>query len=121
CLCPRRFVMSIILNVRTSRQRRLFWSAWVPLLILGMAGNGCADPSAPLDPPPEVTGALPLGQAVTYWPIALEATEGRVEVYQPQPEAMTGNTLTARAAVSLTRPQAAAPTFGAALFTARVR
>ena len=112
--------MSIISTLRTSHQRGPFWSAWVPLLILGMATNGCADPSAPLDPSPEVAGALPIGLGVTYWPIALEATEGRIEVYQPQPEVMTGNTLTARAAVSLTRPQAAAPTFGAAWFTARV-
>jgi len=83
--------------------------------MLGVAINGCVALSAPPDPPPEATGLQ-----VTYWPVALEATEGRVEVYQPQPEAMKGDTLTARAAVSLTRPGAAAPTFGAAWFTAHV-
>jgi hypothetical protein len=57
---------------------------------------------------------------VTYWPVALEAAEGRVEIYQPQPEEMKGDMLTARAAVSLTRSAGAAPVFGAAWFTARV-
>jgi hypothetical protein len=109
--------MSIIFNDRKSHRS---WLARVPLLILWMATNGCAAPNSPLDPPPEATGPLLPAQEVTYWPIALEAPEGRVEVYQPQPEAMTGDTITARAAVSLTRADTTAPTFGAAWFTAHV-
>jgi hypothetical protein len=88
-------------------------------VMLGLAVNGCAVSGAPLDPAPEVAGGA-LVDAGTYWPIALEATEGSVEVYEPQAEAMTGDTLTARAAVSLMRAGAAAPVFGAAWFTARI-
>jgi len=88
-------------------------------LILGLAVSGCAASSPPPDPPPYLASAA-VGEEVTYWPVTLEATEGRVEVYQPQPEAMKGDTVSARAAVSLTRPGAAAPVFGAAWFTAHV-
>ncbi len=55
-------------------------------LMLGLAMNGCAAVSAPLDPPAQVAGAQ-IGGGATYWPVALEATEGQVEVYQPQPGA----------------------------------
>jgi hypothetical protein len=88
-------------------------------LMLGLAINGCVASSAPLEPQAQVAGGQ-IGNGATYWPVALEATEGSVEIYQPQPEAMTGDMLTARAAVSLTRPGAAAPVFGAAWFTAHV-
>src|SRR5271170_4420781 len=88
-------------------------------LTLGLTVNGCAasDPSqATLAP----VASIPVGPVVAYWPIALDSTEGRIEVYQPQPEAMAGNTLTARAAISLMRPGASAPIFGVAWFTAHV-
>src|SRR5690242_15863131 len=80
-------------------------------LMLGLAVNGCVAASAQLDSSPA---------GITYWPVALEATEGQIELYQPQPEAMAGDVLTARVAASLTRPGAAAPVFGAAWFTAHV-
>ncbi|MDB5289583.1 MAG: hypothetical protein JWL69_824, partial [Phycisphaerales bacterium] len=88
------------------------------LLMLGLAVNGCGASGPPVDPPAEITSE-PVAQGVTYWPVALEAPEGRVEIYQPQPEAMKGDMLTARTAVSLTRA-GAAPQFGAAWFTAHV-
>jgi hypothetical protein len=77
-------------------------------LLLGVAVTGCAAQN------------MPVQETATYWPVALDAAEGHIEVYQPQPEAMKGNTLTARAAVSLLRPGASAPVFGAAWFTAHV-
>jgi hypothetical protein len=107
--------MFLITNARNSRQRVLLGHPIVQLFMLGVSINGCAALSAPPDPPPEAAGLQ-----VTDWPVALDAAEGRVEVYQPQPEAMKGNSLTARAAVSLTGPGAAAPTFGAAWFAAHV-
>lgn len=80
-------------------------------LVLGLALSGCALTN-------HAHGAVVDG--VTDWPVALEAKEGRVEVYQPQPEAMKGDKLTARAAVSLARPGNNAATFGAVWFTSRV-
>src|SRR5258706_12819438 len=102
--------MSPNINIRNSPERLPIRYLLVHLwLVLGFAVSGCAASGAPLDPPPPSEG-------VPNWPVALEATEGRVEVYQPQPEAMKGDTLTARPAVSLTPPGAAAPVFGAAWF-----
>jgi hypothetical protein len=52
------------------------------------------------------------------WPVVLVAQAGPIEIYQPQPESMTGNTVKARAAFSLTRTGSNAPVFGAVWFTA---
>jgi hypothetical protein len=90
-----------------------------PWLLLGLTVNGCAAQSEPLDPTVQAPTGL-YDNLVTYWPVALETTDGHIEVYQPQPEKMKGDTLAARAAVSLTRPGASAPVFGAAWFTAHV-
>jgi len=86
------------------------------VLILGLAVNGCSAQNVPPDnqPQPQIT------DEVTNWPVVLVPTEGRVEVYQPQPQSMKGNTLTARAAVSLTRSETSAPVFGTVWFTAHV-
>ena len=35
------------------------------------------------------------------WPQEIKAEEGTIVVYQPQPEELTGNTLTGRAAMSI--------------------
>ena len=109
------------MTVRRDRTCELVWRAersemktiicFYLWLMLGLAVNGCVAASAQLD-------SSPVG--VTYWPVALEATEGQIEVYQPQPEAMKGDVLTTRVAVSLTRPGAAAPVFGAAWLSAHV-
>ena len=63
---------------------------------------------------------LPAADEITNWPVVLVPTKGRVEVYQPQPRKMQGNTLTAKAAVSLTRSETSAPVFGTVWFTAHV-
>jgi hypothetical protein len=83
-------------------------------MILGLAVNGCAGQSAAPDTSPQVV------DEATDWPVVLVPTEGRVEVYQPQPQTMKGDTLTARAAVSLTRSDTSAPVFGTVWFTAHV-
>jgi len=86
-------------------------------LLLGLAVSGCAAQSDPPDPSVQAPGWVN-DDLVTYWPVALESTAGHIEVYQPQPQKMNGDTLTARAAVSLVRPGSSAPVFGAAWFTA---
>src|SRR6266446_282853 len=78
-------------------------------LVLGLAAIGCA-----------ADNTQPPAPQVTYWPVELAATEGRIEIYQPQPEAMSGDMLTARSAVSLTRPGAQAPVFGTAWFSTHI-
>src|SRR6266404_2995075 len=84
-----------------------------PLVLLSamllVALSGCGASTAGAEPPALVPD-VSVPEGTTYWPVTLEATEGQVEVYQPQPESMKGDMLTARAAVSLTRPGAAAPT-----------
>src|SRR5205814_1315902 len=109
----RRLLMNTIYYARKStgiaRHRRRLALMWFALAVtLG----GCTASSRAQDPPAQIDSG------VTYWPVALDAAEGRVEVYQPQPEAMKGDTLTARAAVSLRRPGASSATFGAVWFTA---
>src|SRR2546423_6425413 len=66
-------------------------------LLMALAVSGCAASSPAQDQSaqggPALAAALPADDGGgTYWPIALDAPEGRVEVYQPQPEAMTGDT-----------------------------
>src|SRR5271167_2159501 len=108
-MCPRRFFMCP--NFQIEKSRHVIWVEstlaflW---LLLGLAVSGCAGQN------------IPVQETVTYWPVALDAVEGHIEVYQPQPEAMKGDTLTARAAVSLFRPGVSTPVFGAAWFTAHV-
>ncbi|MDB5330642.1 MAG: hypothetical protein JWP03_1793, partial [Phycisphaerales bacterium] len=109
-MCP-------IYHSRTAPRIVRLWHPLVhPLLLLGFAGIGCAASSPAADPPAEIANQ-PAAQGVTYWPVSLEAPEGRVEIYQPQPEVMKGDMLTARVAVSLARV-GANPQFGAAWFTA---
>ncbi len=52
------------------------------------------------------------------WPQEIDAPEGTIVVYQPQPESLSGNTLKSRAAVSLEFKDQDAPVFGAMWFSA---
>lgn len=54
------------------------------------------------------------------WPQEITADEGTITVYQPQPEKLDGNTLTGRAAFSITLNNGGEPIFGAMWFTARL-
>ena len=54
------------------------------------------------------------------WPQEVTAREGTIVVYQPQPEKLSGNVLTGRAAVSLELNDHEEPIFGAMWFEARI-
>jgi hypothetical protein len=87
-------------------------------LLLVLAVNGCVAQDMQMqDMPVQDT---PMQNIVTHWPVAMDTVNGQIEVYQPQPETMKGDMLTARAVVSLLRPGASTPIFGAAWFTAQV-
>ena len=58
--------------------------------------------------------------AALEWPQEIEAPGGTIVVYQPQPEALTGNVLSGRAAISLEFDQLEEPVFGAMWFTATI-
>ncbi|MCJ7433500.1 MAG: hypothetical protein MUO77_08440 [Anaerolineales bacterium] len=59
------------------------------------------------------------GQAID-WPQELTAPEGKIVIYQPQPESLKGNILTGRAAMSLELVNQKEPIFGAFWFTAKI-
>src|SRR5271156_1497814 len=54
------------------------------------------------------------------WPKEIESDLGRIIIYQPQLDALTGNVLTGRAAVSLQGPEKKEPIFGALWFRSEV-
>ncbi len=61
------------------------------------------------------TGAIALE-----WPQEIHAPTGKIVVYQPQPESLEGNVLTARAAVSLEPADGSEADFGAIWFSSRI-
>ena len=83
----------------------------------------------PLNPPPGphrfallillLAWAGPL-MAVLEWPQEITAPEGTIVVYQPQPERLSGNALSGRAAISLEMEGSGEPVFGAMFFTAKI-
>lgn len=92
---------------------------------VGVVGSlGLAFPAGCLamtvDPPADVAPGAPYGSPSTAWPLRIETTAGLIEVYQPQPEKLDGDKLTARAAVSVQAPGSAEPVFGAVWLQARV-
>ena len=54
------------------------------------------------------------------WPREITVAEGSIVIYQPQPESLDGNALSARAAVSVTRTGSTTPSFGVVWLTTRV-
>jgi hypothetical protein len=92
------------MNQMTSvKTRSRAWAA-AALLLAAAAGRAGAQQSPP----------------TTVWPLRVESPAGPIAVYEPQPEKLDGNTLTARAAVSLTTATSPDPEFGAMWFTAQV-
>jgi hypothetical protein len=55
------------------------------------------------------------------WPKQIDVSEGRIIIYQPQPDVFEGNMLSARAAVSVTMTGQTEPVFGTAWFSTRVQ
>jgi hypothetical protein len=64
--------------------------------------------------------AAQYGDGGLEWPRQLDADFGEVVIYQPQLESYSGNTLQARAAVSVTRTGESSPVFGAIWFEGRL-
>ncbi|HNP34840.1 MAG TPA: carbohydrate-binding family V/XII [Woeseiaceae bacterium] len=62
--------------------------------------------------------ALPA--AAVDWPQEVDAEEGTIVVYQPQPESLQGNVLKGRAAMSLQLKNGKEPIFGAFWFAAKI-
>lgn len=54
------------------------------------------------------------------WPRRFDSSSGSFVIYQPQPEDLTGDLLTGRAAFSLQKTSSANPTFGVLWFTERI-
>jgi hypothetical protein len=59
-------------------------------------------------------------RAETSFPQEIDSTAGKIVVYQPQPEKLSGNTVTCRAAFSLLPKGKTEPVFGALWFTSRI-
>src|SRR5579864_5541892 len=92
-------------------------------MVLGVIA-GCAAQS----PPPvqvEAAGPAPVESnapdaASGRWPLVVESGSDQVVMYQPQLESLVGDTLTARAAVSVQQPGQQEPTFGVVWLQSRV-
>ncbi len=67
-----------------------------------------------------LTLALSLPTLAMDWPQEIDIPEGKIVIYQPQPEKLTGNEITGRAAMSLEIGDNQSPIFGAFWFSARV-
>ena len=68
-----------------------------------------------------VAAAAAAPRAPDAWPREFTTAKGsRIVVYQPQAETFRGDTITGRAAVSVTRSPGATPKFGVVFFSARV-
>ncbi len=64
--------------------------------------------------------AVPARAADPAWPRQIDSPSGSFVIYQPQPEDLDGDLLTARAAFSLQKSTDADPTFGVLWFTERI-
>lgn len=54
------------------------------------------------------------------WPREIDSSIGQIILYEPQPDSLDGDTLSARAAISLQRPSEKEPVFGALWFRSQV-
>ena len=64
--------------------------------------------------------AIPARAEDPGWPRQFDSSSGSFVIYQPQPEDLTGDVLTGRAAFSLQKTGAANPTFGVLWFTEQI-
>ncbi|HMB58686.1 MAG TPA: hypothetical protein VKN35_02140 [Xanthomonadales bacterium] len=62
----------------------------------------------------------PVTSLAVEWPAEIEAKEGSIIIYQPQPEKLEGNVLAGRAAMSLELNSQEEPIFGAFWFRSRI-
>ena len=64
--------------------------------------------------------SLPAVAAESEWPLEIASAEGKVILYQPQPDTLKDDKLTGRSAVSITPQGTDTPLFGALWFDARI-
>jgi len=86
-------------------------------VVMLLSSTACTVNAQDVSPAP---GQVVTPVGVTVWPLRLDTPQGQLAIYQPQPETFAGNTLTARAAVSLMQPGATDPVFGAMWMQAHV-
>src|SRR5689334_5277418 len=92
-------------------------------LLLGMAIIFNAAPVPAQEPAPQsASDALPqTGNAdESQWPMRISTSDGEITVFQPQLDDFKGDTLWARAAVSVSNSRQPQPLFGAVWFQSRV-
>jgi uncharacterized membrane protein YgcG len=95
--------------------RRILPVLWI-LLLANATSCAATTNTATTD-----AGTTDTATANSTWPLAIDSTPGRVEIYQPQPDSLTGDKLSARAAVSLLPGGANQPIFGAIWINARLQ
>jgi hypothetical protein len=91
------------------------------LLLIGAVFVG--QTSAQLIDPPSGPGApytTPAPQPGPRWPMRVDSPGGQITIYQPQLTSFDGNSIKARAAVSVVAPGQQEPTFGAIWMESRV-
>ena len=81
---------------------------------------GVASPLAVLAMAAALAAAAPARADDPSWPRQLDSPSGSIVIYQPQPEDLSGDVLTGRAAFSLQKNGDADPTFGVLWFTEHV-
>ncbi|MFK8043567.1 carbohydrate-binding family V/XII [Congregibacter sp.] len=64
--------------------------------------------------------SLAVGAQELSWPQEIKGDEGTLVIYQPQPESLKGDKLSARAAISIELPNKDEPMFGAMWFESRI-
>jgi hypothetical protein len=64
--------------------------------------------------------ALAQGEPENYWPREINLPQGDIIIYQPQPEKLVGDILTARTAIAIELKDGEQPIFGAVWFSARL-
>ncbi len=89
--------------MRTIKKQGLRGAGALAALLLVVPWNSLAAQESPAD-----------------WPRAIEVPEGRVVIYQPQPESFDGHLIAARFALSVTLAGSQEPVFGVAWVEARV-
>lgn len=67
-----------------------------------------------------IAAKMMFGQNAPLWPKTINVEDGKIVIYQPQPESFEGNKLTGRAAVAVTPTGVKDPIFGAIWFDAVV-
>jgi hypothetical protein len=88
--------------------------------LLTAAPQAGAQTPATVAPPAQTTAGVNDAFSSTQWPMQVPTPDGQVTVFEPQLEDFQGDTLKARAAVSVAQPAGQSPLFGAIWLDSRV-